>query len=83
MLGVLNPLLKNLPAAALTALVAWLIPVRVGWPRLAIVAFAAVALNVAVFEGPKWIRRRNRSLRMLLADVLKPDLKLNFAESAE
>lgn len=83
LLGVLKPAVRSLPAVALAALVAWLIPAQLGWSRLAVVAFAAVAFNVAAFEGPKWIRRRNWSPRLLLADLLKPDLKLNFAESAD
>lgn len=82
-LGVLNPVMRSLPAIALTALAAWWIPVQLGWWRLALVAFAAAACSVVIFEGPKWMRRGNFSWRTLLADFLRPDLTPSLAEPAK
>jgi O-antigen/teichoic acid export membrane protein len=73
-LGVLQPLLKGLPAAALTAVLAFLLPASLGWFRIACVGAAAVAFNVLFFEGPRWLRRRHWSLESLLQEFLAPDL---------
>jgi O-antigen/teichoic acid export membrane protein len=74
-LGVLRPMVGALPAIILAAIVALVLPTSWGWFRLAAVGFTCIAVNVAVFEGPKWLRLRNWSLDSLMKECVTPDLK--------
>jgi O-antigen/teichoic acid export membrane protein len=80
--GVLGPVARALPAIALTAAIAFVVPASWGWLRLCSVGFAAVAANIAVFEAPKWVRRRHWSLHLLIKDFLTPDLTLALEAGA-
>jgi O-antigen/teichoic acid export membrane protein len=73
--GILSPLLRTLPAAALTVFVAFALPLSMGWYRLGAVGSVALIANLAVFEGPKWFKTRTFSLKTLIGDVLRPELK--------
>lgn len=75
LLGVLFPLLRTLPATAVTFVAAFLIPGAWGWFRLIAVTLTAIVANIAFFEGPKWLRARNWSSDSLLKTFLMPDLR--------
>lgn len=73
--GVFNPMLRALPAILFTAALAAVLPAGWGWFRLGLVGAAAVAGNIAVFEGPQWFRSRDWSIANLVRAFLTPDLK--------
>lgn len=72
--GVLNAVLRALPAVLITMALAAVLPAEWGWFRLGVLGVVSVAANVAAFEGPKWLHARNWSLETLIKAFLSPDL---------
>jgi O-antigen/teichoic acid export membrane protein len=72
--GIFNAIVRVLPAILFTTVLAGVLLPAWGWFRLGIIGLAAVATNIAVFEGPKWLRSRNCSMEALIKAFLTPDL---------
>lgn len=49
--GVFQPIIRSLPAVALTVIIYWMLPETATWWKLAVLAIAAVFSNLVVFEG--------------------------------
>ncbi len=80
--GLVIPLVRSLPAAGVTALASFALPLWMGWYRLIAVGSLAVVANVCAFEGPKWLRTGSFSLKGSISDVLRPELRLQMSSDA-